>query len=191
MCIHDWVLQIPKDQPRTKSLHPVVATATATNSLSPRGSHAPDEDYSVDGKEDNVAEGHHEAVHEDLGYHDADATLLRLLHCTQSINSIKLNVAAVVTLWESQRSLGINNYDTPRDKNINANLRALSKVENARKVLRHVDRHFDGIATKENMKQPFRSYLIRDTFAGIRDCAAPTIGMPKVFSRILHLREGS
>ncbi|ODN76241.1 hypothetical protein, variant [Cryptococcus amylolentus CBS 6039] len=117
MCIHDWVLQIPKDQPRTKSLHPVVATATATNSLSPRGSHAPDEDYSVDGKEDNVAEGHHEAVHEDLGYHDADATLLRLLHCTQSINSIKLNVAAVVDLWESQRSLGINNYDTPRDKN--------------------------------------------------------------------------
>lgn len=57
-----------------------------------------------------------------------DASLQRLLDCSQSPSSIKLFVAALGDLWERQKAMGMNNYPSPRTKAINSILRAIDHV---------------------------------------------------------------
>ncbi|UOH84615.1 hypothetical protein LQV05_001423 [Cryptococcus neoformans] len=120
-------------------------------------------------------------LRESLGYHGADASLEHLLQCKQSLASVRLYLAALVDLWETQRQAGMNAFPSPRTKATNSILNALRRVRNEQSILRCDDKgddlFYDGIATTENMKKLFLHYLHRDSVEGLRDLAAQAVGI--------------
>lgn len=95
-------------------------------------------------------------LRESLGYHGAgelsqlhcmadgnevtDASLEHLLQCKQSLASVRLYLAALVDLWETQRQAGMNAFPSPRTKATNSILNALRRVRNEQSILRCDDK---------------------------------------------------
>ncbi|TYJ57653.1 hypothetical protein B9479_001735 [Cryptococcus floricola] len=97
------------------------------------------------------------ALRKTLGFNDTDVALERLLECHQSIDSLKLFIAAAVNLWETQKATRPDACsDHPRSKSVNSILRAYDRVVNARRVARFEDAgdgtHYDGIQSVSNMQ---------------------------------------
>lgn len=95
-------------------------------------------------------------LRESLGYHGAgelsqlqsrvagneptDSSLEHLLQCNQSLASVRLYLAALVDLWETQRQAGMNAFPSPRTKATNSILNALRRVRNEQSILRCDDK---------------------------------------------------
>ncbi|RXK38190.1 hypothetical protein M231_04564 [Tremella mesenterica] len=110
-----------------------------------------------------------------------ESVLLKLSRMTQSQASIKLHVAALVSLWKQQKYKGMNSHPHPRSAAMKSLLLVLRRVDEQTKREMFIDKTsntiFDGYQSRKQIEDCFSAYVSRNTEQGLRDAVAHALGL--------------